>query len=266
MNIPHSADDLHHFLNVAISAAKTAGAIQIANVGADLGISSKSTASDLVTRVDKECEAAIREAILTAFPNHAILGEEGGNIGDSEYQWIVDPLDGTVNYAHGFPFFCVSIGLEVRGERVVGVVFDPNRFELFHAVKGSGAFLNGATISVSSIAELGGRAMLATGFPYDTAAAMNALEVFKHFLALGLPVRRPGAAAIDLCYVACGRIDGFFEYKLQPWDCAAAILIIEEAGGRVTNFSNGAYNYADKKIVATNGHLHAQILEVIERA
>ena len=249
-----------------MSAARAAGAIQIANVGQDLGISSKSTDSDLVTRVDKECEALIRAAILTAFPTHAILGEEGGNVGDGEFQWIVDPLDGTVNYAHGFPFFCVSIGLEETGERVVGVVFDPNRNELFHAVKGGGAFMNGAAISVSSIAELGGRAMLATGFPYDTAAAMDALEVFKHFLALGLPVRRPGAAAIDLCYVACGRIDGFFEYKLQAWDCAAAILIIEEAGGCVSNFAGSPYNYADKKIVATNGHLHAQMLEVIGRA
>ena len=251
---------------MAVSAAKTAGAIQLANVGKDLGISSKSSDSDLVTRVDKECEAAIRSELLTAFPHHAILGEEDGNVGDSEYQWIVDPLDGTVNYAHGFPFFCVSIGLEVRGERVVGVVFDPNRNELFHATLGGGAFLNGSSIRVSSIAELGGRAMLATGFPYDTAAAMDALEVFKHFLALGLPVRRPGAAAIDLCYVACGRIDGFFEYKLQAWDCAAAILIIQEASGRVTNFSGGAYNYADKKIVATNGHLHARMLEIIYQA
>ncbi len=261
-----SLTELNRFLEVAVSASKAAGAIQIANVGKDLGISSKSSDSDLVTRVDKECEALIRDALLTAFPDHAILGEEGGNVGASQFQWIVDPLDGTVNYAHGFPFFCVSIGLEIRGQRVVGVVFDPNRNELFHAVLGGGAFLNGAAISVSSIAELGGRAMLATGFPYDTAAAMDALEVFKHFLALGLPVRRPGAAAIDLCYVACGRIDGFFEYKLQAWDCAAAILIIEEAGGRVTNFSNGPYSYADKKIVATNGHLHAQMLKVIGQA
>ena len=261
-----SPADLQRFLEVAVSASKTAGAIQIANVGKDLGISSKSTDSDLVTRVDKECEAVIRAAILTAFPDHAILGEEGGNVGEGEFQWIVDPLDGTVNYAHGFPFFCVSIGLEVNSQRVVGVVFDPNRNELFHATLGGGAYLNGATISVSSIAELGGRAMLATGFPYDTAASMDALEVFKHFLALGLPVRRPGAAAIDLCYVACGRIDGFFEYKLQAWDCAAAILIIEEAGGRVSNFAGSAYNYTDKKIVATNGHLHARMLDVINQA
>ena len=263
---PLSPTDLQRFLEVAVKAARAAGAIQLANVGADLGITHKSSDSDLVTRVDQECEAVIRDCVLGAFPDHAILGEEGGNVGSSEYQWIVDPLDGTVNYAHGFPFYCVSIGLEVRGQRVIGVVFDPNRNELFHATLGGGAYLNDSPIRVSSINELGGRAMLATGFPYDTTAALEALEVFKHFLALGLPVRRPGAAAIDLCYVACGRIDGFFEYKLQAWDCAAAILIIEEAGGRVTNFAGGAYQYADKKIVATNAHLHAPILEVIAGA
>jgi myo-inositol-1(or 4)-monophosphatase len=254
-----------HFLEIAVAAARAAGAIQLRNIDADLGIDTKSNDSDLVTRVDKECEALIRERILTAFPDHAILGEEGGNVGTSTHQWIVDPLDGTVNYAHGFPFFCVSIGLEVSGERVVGVVYDPNRDELFHAMKGSGAFLNGKALHVSGVAQLGGRAMLATGFPYDPDAALEALEVFKKFLGLGLPVRRPGAAAIDLCYVACGRIDGFFEYKLNAWDCAAAILIIEEAGGSVTNFAGGPYHYEDKKIVASNALLHDAMLEVIGR-
>jgi myo-inositol-1(or 4)-monophosphatase len=258
--------NLSAFLETAVTAARAAGAIQLRNVGADLGIDTKSNDSDLVTRVDKECEALIRAQILTAFSDHAILGEEGGNIGEGTHQWIVDPLDGTVNYAHGFPFYCVSIGLEISGERVVGVVYDPNRDELFHAVKGGGAFLNGNSIRVSSLAQLGGRAMLATGFPYDPAAALQALEVFKQFLGLGLPVRRPGAAAIDLCYVACGRIDGFFEYKLNAWDCAAAILIIEEAGGRVTNFAGGRYEYADKKIVASNAHLHDAMLGVIGKA
>lgn len=255
--------DLNAFLETAVTAARAAGRIQLQNLGADLDISSKSSDMDLVTRVDAECEALIRRTILEAHPTHAILGEEGGNVGAGTHQWIVDPLDGTVNYAHGFPFFCVSIGLEVNGERVVGVVFDPNRDELFHAVKGGGAFVNGQPIRVSSQANLGGRAMLATGFPYDSGEAMVALEVFKRFLALGLPIRRPGAAAIDLCYVACGRIDGFFEYKLNAWDCAAAILIIEEAGGQVSNFAGGTYAYADKKIVATNGLLHAPMLEVI---
>jgi myo-inositol-1(or 4)-monophosphatase len=255
--------DYSAYLHTAVTAARAAGRIQLENLGTDLGISTKSSDMDLVTRVDAECEAIIRQTILGAHPDHAILGEEGGNVGESTHQWIVDPLDGTVNYAHGFPFFCVSIGLEVHGERVVGVVFDPNRDELFHAVKGGGAFLNDAPIRVSSAAALGGRTMLATGFPYDSSEALVALEVFKKFLALGLPIRRPGAAAIDLCYVACGRIDGFFEYKLNAWDCAAAILIIEEAGGQVSNFAGGAYRYEDKKIVATNGHVHTAMLEVI---
>ncbi len=234
------------------------------HLGGELEISSKSTDADLVTLVDKACEAAIREEILGAHPDHAILGEEGGNLGQSSHQWIVDPLDGTVNYAHAFPFFCVSIGLEVNGERVVGVVYDPTRDELFRAVKGGGAFLNDRPIHVSKIAELGGRAMLATGFPYDTEAALQALEVFKRFLGLGLPVRRPGAAAIDLCYVACGRIDGFFEYKLQAWDCAAAILIVQEAGGHVSNFAGDEYRYEDRKIVASNALLHEAMLKIIK--
>jgi myo-inositol-1(or 4)-monophosphatase len=251
------------FLETAIAAAREAGALQLQHLGGELNISSKSNDSDLVTFVDKACEAAIRARILGAHPDHAILGEEGGNVGDSAHQWIVDPLDGTVNYAHGFPFFCVSIALEVNGERRVGVVYDAVRDELFHAVQGGGAFLNGKPIRVSSQGELSGRAMLATGFPYDPQSALEALEVFKRFLGLGLPIRRPGAAALDLCYVACGRIDGFFEYKLNAWDCAAAILVIEEAGGQVSNFSGSRYDYADKKLVASNGLIQAAMLEVI---
>jgi myo-inositol-1(or 4)-monophosphatase len=256
-------ESLQSYLTTAIAAAREAGRLQIENLGTDLGIQTKSSDSDLVTRVDAACEAAIRQAILGAHPDHAVLGEEEGSQGSSRYQWIVDPLDGTVNYAHGFPFFCVSIALEIDGVREVGVVFDPTRNELFSATRGGGAFLNDRLIRVSSQATLTGRAMLATGFPYDSASALVSLEVFKRFLALGLPVRRPGAAALDLCFVACGRIDGFFEYKLNAWDCAAGILIIEEAGGRVTNFAGGPYLYPDKKIVASNGPLHTAMLEVI---
>ncbi len=251
------------FLTIAMKAARAAGAIQLEYIGQDLSIESKSVDSDLVTIVDAKCEAIIRQIILKAFPDHAILGEEGGTVGSNAYQWIVDPLDGTVNYAHGFPFYCVSIALEHHGQRLVGVVFDPNRNELFHATKDGGAFLNNKAIRVSQQATLTGRAMLATGFPYDTQTALIALEVFKRFLALGLPIRRPGAAALDLCYVACGRIDGFFEYKLNAWDCAAGILIIEQAGGKVSNFIGETYAYADKKIVASNNLVHQAMLERI---
>ncbi len=257
---------IEEFLALAIKAARAAGQIQQNYLGRDLGISSKSVESDLVTIVDAECEATIRSLILEAFPSHQILGEEGGSVGSSEYVWIVDPLDGTVNYAHGFPFYCVSIALEIAGTRAVGVIYDPVRDELFSAIQGGGAFLNGLPIRVSSQAMLTGRAMLATGFPYDSASAFLALEVFKRFLSLGLPIRRPGAAALDLCYVACGRIDGFFEYKLQAWDCAAGILLVEEAGGQVSNFEGDVYQYENKKIVASNRHLHQAMLETISLA
>jgi myo-inositol-1(or 4)-monophosphatase len=257
--------DLSAYLEVAIIAAKAAGQIQLEHLGLELEISSKSVDSDLVTIVDAKCEATIRQLILDSFPTHQILGEEGGSVGSSQYLWIVDPLDGTVNYAHGFPFYCVSIALEIQNTRVVGVVYDPTRDELFTATQGGGAFLNGKKIAVSSQSTLSGRAMLATGFPYDTQTALLALEVFKRFLALGLPIRRPGAAALDLCYVACGRIDGFFEYKLNAWDCAAGILIIEEAGGLVSNFSGQIYSYADKKIVASNPHIHQGMIDTINQ-
>ncbi len=251
------------YLEIAIQAARAAGKIQQEYVGQNIGIESKSVESDLVTIVDAKCEQVIREIILKTYPDHQILGEEGGSIGQSEYVWIVDPLDGTVNYAHGFPFYCVSIALEIRGTRAIGVVYDPIRDELFSATQGGGAYLNNQLIRVSSQKTLSGRALLATGFPYDTATAMLALEVFKRFLALGLPIRRPGAAALDLCYVACGRLDGFFEYKLNAWDCAAGILIIEEAGGQISNFTGATYNYEDKKIVASNQLLHAAMLSTI---
>jgi myo-inositol-1(or 4)-monophosphatase len=251
------------YLQLAQAAAKAAGEIQRSYLGQDLGIISKSVESDLVTVVDGECERTIRQMILDAFPSHQILGEEGGSVGDSDHVWIVDPLDGTVNYAHGFPFFCVSIALEIVGVREVGVVYDPLRDEMFSATRGGGALLNNQPIRVSSQDTLSGRAMLATGFPYDAATALSALEVFKRFLTLGLPIRRPGAAALDLCYVACGRIDGFFEYKLNAWDCAAGILIIEEAGGQVSDFTGATYFYETKKIVASNGKIHQAMLETI---
>jgi myo-inositol-1(or 4)-monophosphatase len=257
---------LETFLALAVRAAHAAGEIQLRNLGTDLGIDEKTSDSDLVTRTDKECEATIRQLILAAHPDHAILGEEGGQQGSSRFEWIVDPLDGTVNYAHGFPFFCVSIGLEIDGVPSLGVVFDPNRNETFTTTRGGGAFLNGKRIAVSAQAKLTGRAMLATGFPYDTATALVAVEVFKRFLAKGLPIRRPGAAALDLCYVACGRIDAFWEYKLNAWDCAAGNLMILEAGGQVTNFTGEPYVYASKKLVASNGLLHQEMLETIDLA
>ncbi len=258
-------ESLGQYLDIALQAARAAGAIQLRNQGTNLEIDSKSNESDLVTRTDKECEAEIRRIILTQYPDHAFLGEEGGTSGSSRYRWIVDPLDGTVNYAHGFPFFCASVALEIDAQAVVGVVYDPNRFETFTATKGSGALMNGQPIRVTTVPTLeGGRTMLATGFPYDKSEALRMLEALTRFMDYGLPIRRPGAAALDLCYVACGRLDGFYESKLQAWDCAAANLIIQEAGGSVTNFRGEPYQYeAEKKLIASNGLIHAKMIEIL---
>lgn len=258
-------ESLEEYLQIALTAARAAGAIQLRNQGTNLEIDSKSNESDLVTRTDTECEAEIRRIVLAQFPDHAFLGEEGGTSGSSRHRWIVDPLDGTVNYAHGFPFFCVSVALEIDGQVVVGVVFDANRNETFTAIRSEGARLNGTPIRVSSVASLdGGRTMLATGFPYDKTEALRMLDAFKRFLDYGLPIRRPGAAALDLCYIACGRLDGFYESKLNAWDCAAANLIIQEAGGTVTNFRGEVYSYeAEKKLIASNGQIHAAMVEIL---
>ncbi len=257
-------NEIEGFVQIALQAARAAGEIQLRNQGTNLEIDSKSNDSDLVTRTDKECEAEIQRIIHAQHPDHAFLGEEGGTTGASPYRWIVDPLDGTVNYAHGFPFFCVSIALEIAGQTVLGVVHDPNRSETFTATLQGGAFLNNQAIRVSATPSLaGGRAMLATGFPYDEQEAIRMLEAFRRFLAFRIPIRRPGAAAIDLCYVACGRLDGFYETKLNAWDCAAANLIIAEAGGRVTNFRDQPYQFEDRKLIASNGLVHAQMVEIL---
>lgn len=255
--------DLKVFLDVAIEAARSAGAIHLFYRDQDVGVASKSNFSDLVTVVDKKSEEKIREVILGHFPEHAILGEEMGQNREADFLWVVDPLDGTVNYAHGFPFSCVSIGLEIQGVRSVGVVFDANRNELFTAVRGQGAFLNGRRIAVSQTPELMSPALLATGFPYDVATDSTNLEKLSRFLKLGLPVRRPGAAALDISYVACGRLDGFWEYKLNPWDMSAALLILEEAGGQFSDFSGQEYQYG-QPLVISNGKIHPQMLEVLQ--
>lgn len=254
---------LDRFLALAIRAAKAAGAIHLFYRDQDKDISSKGLFSDLVTKVDAESEAKIREIILSAYPDHAILGEEEGQIGQSRYVWVVDPLDGTVNYAHGFPFSCVSIGLEIDGVRSVGVVFDANRNELFTATKGGGAYLNGQRIQPSGCTNLLQPALLATGFPYDVHKDSRNIEKFVRFLGLGLPIRRPGAAALDLCYVACGRLDGFWEYKLKPWDVSAALLLLEEAGGVYSGLDGAAYHYQVPLLASNNNSLHSQMLEVL---
>ncbi|CAN5628433.1 inositol monophosphatase family protein [soil metagenome] len=250
-------------LHVAIRAAQAAALIHRSNVGADLGIKTKSSITDLVTRVDGESERIIREIIGGAFPDHAVLGEEEGQSrAGASHRWIVDPLDGTLNYAHGFPFYCVSVALEVEGELQVGVVLDSARGELFTAWRGGGAWLNGAPIRVSEEDVLRS-AMLATGFPYDPAGVLDNIEVFRRVTPKVRAVRRPGAAALDLSYVACGRLDGFWELKLNAWDVAAGVLLIREAGGRVTSPSGGPYSVEDPVLVSSNGRIHEALLEAL---
>ena len=255
-------NSLSELLHTAVTAARAAGAIHQAYVGRAFSVRNKSTVGDLVTEVDALAEAEIRRVILGAHPNHAILGEEEGLIGEAEERWVVDPLDGTVNYAHGFPVYCASVAFERRGEQLVGAVFDASRGELFTAVKDGGAFLNGARIRVSRTEALSTPALLATGFPYNVAQDATNLELLRRALALGLPVRRPGAAALDLCYVACGRLDGYWEFGLKPWDAAAGSLIVREAGGTVSDRSGNA-DASGAMIVATNGLLHAELLGML---
>ncbi|MBL7764862.1 MAG: inositol monophosphatase [Chitinophagaceae bacterium] len=228
-------------------------------------VHSKDTLNNLVTEVDKKAEDAIIDVIKSEFPEHFILSEEVGELSTtSNYKWIIDPIDGTVNFAHGIPICCVSIGLERDGEMQMGVVFNPFMNELFFAERGKGAFLNNRKLTVSKNNQIES-ACLVTGFPYRWVdVGTDPIAVFERFIRLGLPVRRLGSAAIDLCWVAAGRFDGFWEYNLNPWDIAAGYLIIEEAGGRISNFSGDKYSVYDKQTLATNGHIHEQMLEVIK--
>jgi myo-inositol-1(or 4)-monophosphatase len=253
-------------LDFAISVAQEAGALLRDRLNTKFTISHKG-AINLVTEVDIASETLIRERLATRYPRHQVLAEEGGLAESaSEYRWIVDPLDGTTNYAHGYPVFAVSIALEYRGEVILGVVYDPMRDELFAAEKGSGATLNRKTIRVSETSLLI-KSVLSTGFPYDIKTSkMTNLDHWTNFAMNAQALRRDGAAAIDLCYVACGRFDGFWELNLGAWDTAAGGLIVEEAGGRVTSFSGGAFSNYTPEIIASNGLIHDQMIEVIAMA
>ena len=215
---------------------------------------------DLVTVADRKSEALILERIRKQFPTHDVMGEEGTRIETgSDYKWYVDPLDGTTNFAHGYPVFCVSLAEERRGQRIAGVIYDPTRDEMFAAELGSGARLNGEAIHVSATANLG-ECLIATGFPSQK-RHKNPNIYFYHQLTLRTHgVRRAGSAALDLCNVASGRFDGFWEFNLNPWDTAAGVLIAEEAGGKVTDFSGGAFQIASRETLASNGLVHHALL------
>jgi len=255
---------LSELLALATAIAREAGAIARARFHEPRTIATKSSPIDLVTDVDHALDALVRGRILDARPRDGLLTEENrAHEGSSGVRWIVDPLDGTTNYAHAYPHFSISIGVEADGRREAGVVYDPMRDELFAAARGRGASLNGRAIAVSKIAELK-RALLATGFAYDvhTRRTPN-LDYFERFLSHAQAIRRAGSAALDLAYVACGRFEGYWELHLSPWDVAAGLLLVEEAGGRTSDFDGAPAPATGSRTVASNGAVHEPMLAVL---
>ncbi|HQV05830.1 MAG TPA: inositol monophosphatase family protein [Chitinophagaceae bacterium] len=252
-------------LKETMIAAARAGAAEILRYcNRDFAIHNKEGINNLVTEADFAAEKAILGIIKEKFPAHQILAEESGEmIQDSTYKWIIDPIDGTVNFAHGIPLNCVSIGIENKGEIILAAVFNPHLNEFFMAEKGKGATLNSRPIHVSE-EKKAIHACLVTGFPYIYINEPNGpLEMFERFVRKGVPVRRLGSAAIDLCWVAAGKLDGFFEHKLEPWDSAAGSLIVQEAGGKITDFKGENFSIYQHKVLATNGHIHDEMLGII---
>jgi len=259
----------------ALAIAREAGALlregYLASGTAHKEIELKSSSMDLVTRYDKAAETLIADRLRSAFPDHRLLAEEGAtnSDGDSPYLWVVDPLDGTTNFAHGFPVFAVSMALLENGQPRLGVVYDPTRDECFSAIAGQGAWLtraDGTTEPLQvSAAQTLQESLLATGFPYDVQTSdWDNLAEFRAFLKQSRGVRRPGAAALDLAYVAAGRLDGYWEYKLSPWDIAAGVLLVQEARGRVTSIENGPIHLEGRlHLIASNGWLHEEMVGVL---
>jgi myo-inositol-1(or 4)-monophosphatase len=281
-------DSIQEYLSLAIEVAREAGDYAHRIHTSDLAITTKTNDMDLVTQVDSRNEQAIRDAVLGRFPDHIVLGEELGSsdgqagsaaprgVGGSgqagstaprdapaTVRWIVDPIDGTVNFAHGLPVWCVSVGVEVDGKVECGAIYNPNMSELFTVQRGHGAFLNGKQIHVSKQGNPS-QSLFVTGFPYNVDENPDGvIEQFVSFLSRGLLIRRLGSAALDLAYVACGRFEGFWEVGLSPWDSSAGQLMVREAGGRVTHYDGSDYDIYRKSIVATNVIHHEMILKVI---
>ena len=252
-------------LKTTLLKATEAGAVELKRFfNGEFRISNKEGRNNLVTEADHAAEKAIIDIIRQDHPGHFILSEETGEIVmDSEYKWIIDPIDGTVNFANGIPICCVSIGLEKAGKMILGAVYNPLMNEFFFAEKGCGATLNDKKIKVSEKNEVL-HSCLVTGFPYSYLDMANGpLQVFERFIRNGVPVRRLGSAAIDLCWVAAGRFDGFYEHKLQAWDSAAGFLMVEEAGGRVTDFTGAYFSPYQPHLLATNGKIHDEMLEIV---
>jgi myo-inositol-1(or 4)-monophosphatase len=255
------------FFATAVEAVIRAGDLQIARFGQAIEVSKKGRI-DLVTEIDVAVERMFRGMVAERFPDHDVLAEEltsSANRPPSRHCWIFDPLDGTTNYAHGLPIFCSSLALEVDGRLEVGAVYDPARRELFAAERGRGAFLNGRPLRVSTAATLLD-SVLVTGFPYtvhDPDAARPVLELFGEFIARAQAVRRLGSAALDLCYVAAGRMEGFWEERLNPWDVAAGALIVQEAGGRVSSIDGTPFEVRRASMVASNGLIHEEMVQTV---
>ena len=251
-------------LSTAIEAVIKAGEIQMSFIDSGFEVSHKGTI-DLVTEADVAVETMFRKMIAERFPDHTILAEEFGEDAatrGASHCWVFDPIDGTNNYAHGLPIFCSSLALEIDGKGEIGAIYDPTRKELFVAERGGGAFLNGRPIHVSSAPTLV-ESMLVTGFPYDIHKRIpEIVGLFGEFVGKARAVRRLGSAALDLCYVAAGRMDGFWEQDLKPWDIAAGTIIVEEAGGRVTDFAGEPYSSRRSQILATNGAIHEEMLAI----
>lgn len=253
-------------LDAAIYIAREAGKYQVSRLNTVFKVENKG-AIDLVTEVDKTCEAMIVAHLRKNFPDYDVLAEEGSNTSsNAEYKWIIDPLDGTTNFAHGYPLFCVCIALEHKGQIVMGVIYEPNRDELFTAEKGKGAFCNGKPIHVTRRDTLL-ESLLVTGFAYNfkQEEKLNNFDHFRNFMLKSLAVRRDGVAGADLCYVACGRYDGFWELYLKPWDIAAGSLILTEAGGKVSAFDGSAFDVYGSEILATNGLIHQTMSDVLTK-
>jgi myo-inositol-1(or 4)-monophosphatase len=261
-----SDEELAELLALARELAARAGTLQRERYETGLHVETKASPIDLVTEVDRACEALIVEGIRTARPADVILAEEGGGSRrpDAATCWIVDPLDGTTNFAHGFPRFCVSIGIERSGRREVGLVYDPLLDERFEAVRGAGAWLGERRLRVSRESSLE-RSLLATGFPYDIHGSEDDnLASFARLAKTARGIRRDGSAALDLCYVAAGRLDGYWERKLRPWDVAAGLLIVKEAGGRTSDYAGGPAPPSGWEVVASNGAIHDALLARLE--
>ena len=244
--------------------AREAGALLMQFFDRNIKIEYKGDA-DLVTAADRKSEALIRERIREQWPSHDVLGEEEGlHDTGSEFRWYVDPLDGTTNFAHGFPVFCVSMGLEKNKQMIAGVCYDPTRDELFAAERGKGAYLNERPIHVSSISKLA-ESLLATGFPSHKRHKNPNIYFYHQITLRSHGVRRAGSAALDLCSVACGRFDGFWEFNLNPWDTAAGVLMVEEAGGKITDFSGGRFQLQSRETVASNGYIHEALVDEFQK-